>query len=132
MSIEALQQGFLKDALENNIKTVYERQLQIFLDYVRRGNSKIKRSPEFLRNVENYLRHPLTQNNSAGQGFIAYCRYPIFIRFMDMKRIGNWKIYNRQVWGGIYRQTMKDVNYQYSTFFYEYIKQQMSATPVEV
>ncbi|EOA52049.1 hypothetical protein HMPREF1214_04873 [Bacteroides sp. HPS0048] len=35
------------------------------------------------------------------------------MRFMDMKRVGNWQIYNRQVWGILYNNTINAVRYEY-------------------
>ncbi|MDO4779827.1 MAG: hypothetical protein Q3992_02240, partial [Bacteroides sp.] len=92
MSKEVIQQRFLFDTLDKNIKTVYRRQLEIYLDYVRKDDDRVKRSPEYLSAVENALRNPHTQISKAGDGFVASLTFPLFIRFMDMKKIANWKI----------------------------------------
>lgn len=38
---------------------------------------------------------------------------PLHMRFFDMKHLGNWEIYNRQVWGILYRNTLIDLKYGY-------------------
>ncbi len=42
--------------------------------------------------------------------------YPIYIRFLDMKRLGNHKIYNRPIWGILWSQTLKDLKYDLKDF----------------
>lgn len=43
----------------------------------------------------------------------ATITYPLYLRFLDMKRLGNWEIYNRQIWGIIYGDVVKRVRYGY-------------------
>lgn len=38
---------------------------------------------------------------------------PLHMRFLDMKKKGNWKIYNRQVWGILYNNSIRDLKYGY-------------------
>lgn len=123
MSKEVIQQRFLFDTLDKNIKTVYRRQLEIYLDYVRKDDDRVKRPPEYLSAVENALRNPHTQISKAGDGFVASLTFPLFIRFMDMKKIANWKIYNKLVWGIIYRKTYNDISYGYSSHIAGLIKE---------
>ena len=49
--------------------------------------------------------------------------YPIYIRFLDMKRKGNHRIYNRQLWGMIYRETLPELRYGFT----ESIRQEIEA-----
>ena len=35
------------------------------------------------------------------------------LRFYDMKHLGNWRIYNRQVWGILYNNALIDIKYRY-------------------
>lgn len=44
-------------------------------------------------------------------GVEARLFYPYYIRFLDMKRLGNHKIYNRPIWGILYKQTFIDIKY---------------------
>jgi hypothetical protein len=33
-----------------------------------------------------------------------------------MKRLGNWKIYNRQIWGILYSNALKDIKQRYGEY----------------
>jgi hypothetical protein len=47
--------------------------------------------------------------------FLVTARLVKQLRFLDMKRLGNWKIYNSQVWGILYRNTFPDIKYNIGT-----------------
>lgn len=49
----------------------------------------------------------------SGAGVAAVIDYPVYIRFLDMRRNGNMKIYNRIIWGALYRETLKNIKYEY-------------------
>ncbi len=52
-----------------------------------------------------------TTISTGAVGVEASMFYPYYIRFLDMKRLGNHKIYNRPIWGILYRQTFNDIKY---------------------
>ena len=41
--------------------------------------------------------------------FLVTSRFVKQLRFLDMKRLGNWKIYNRQVWGILFNNAVPDI-----------------------
>jgi hypothetical protein len=43
--------------------------------------------------------------------FLVTARFVKYLRFFDMKHLGNWKIYNRQVWGILYNNAIPDIKY---------------------
>lgn len=47
-------------------------------------------------------------------GNYAHFDYPIYIRFLDMKEHGNYKIYNRQIWGILYGETFRNIRYEFN------------------
>lgn len=49
----------------------------------------------------------------------ALLNYPIYIRFLDMKRHGNFKIYNRQIWGILYKETFQNIRFGYAAWLRE-------------
>lgn len=46
-------------------------------------------------------------------GLNAKTYYPTYLRFLDMKRLGNYRIYNRPLWGILYRETLVDIKYEF-------------------
>ncbi|MDE5785364.1 MAG: hypothetical protein K2H98_02430 [Duncaniella sp.] len=64
--------------------------------------------------LERALQSPRFDIRSAGSGITANASYPSYIRFLDMKRLGNYRIYNRPVWGVLYKETFQDIRYEFS------------------
>lgn len=56
---------------------------------------------------------PLTVTGS-GSSLAAVARYPTFVRFLDMRRFENLRVYNRPIWGILYRQTIPDIRYEFA------------------
>lgn len=44
---------------------------------------------------------------------------PLYMRFLDMRRLGNHKIYNRPLWGILYKETIKNIRYEYREWLSE-------------
>lgn len=40
--------------------------------------------------------------------------YPIYIRFLDMRDKGNHRIYNRPIWGVVYKEIIPELQYGYT------------------
>lgn len=52
----------------------------------------------------------------TGSGISAKAQYPTYLRFLDMKRLGNYRIYNRTVWGILYKETFNDIRFEFSAW----------------
>lgn len=50
---------------------------------------------------------------TVGQGLQIIATLPEYGRFVDMKNHGNRKIYDKIVWGTLYRETMQDIKYEF-------------------
>ena len=48
-----------------------------------------------------------------GGGIVAELAYPVEIRFFDMKRILDWKVYNRRLWGMAYKELLMDIKHEF-------------------
>jgi hypothetical protein len=59
------------------------------------------------------LSSPTAAFSGSGASLSARIDYPTYIRFLDMKRKGNYKIYNRPVWGILYRETFQNIRYEF-------------------
>ncbi|MFT4072810.1 MAG: hypothetical protein QM654_12915 [Dysgonamonadaceae bacterium] len=63
--------------------------------------------------LENTLSSPDFVLRAEGESFKVAANYPLYIRFLDMKSKGNWQIYNRQIWGILYNNSLKEIKYRY-------------------
>lgn len=64
--------------------------------------------------LQQALASPTFSITDSGSGISAKARYPTYLRFLDMKRLGNYRIYNRPVWGILYKETFNDIRYEFS------------------
>ena len=58
---------------------------------------------------------------------MAQTNVPLYIRFLDMKRKGNWQIYNRQIWGIMYHDVRSRIRYEFQDFMERQRKQLQAA-----
>jgi len=113
-------QDFIVQILERDVRNIYKAQLVIAqqniylsgkqLKVTRRRGAKIGvRSGALLKSLEN----PDFLIQAQGDKFIVSAGIVRHMRFIDMKKFGNRKIYNRQVWGILYNNALKDIKFNY-------------------
>lgn len=66
--------------------------------------------------LQQALASPTFSITSTGSGISAKAQYPTYLRFLDMKRLGNYRIYNRPVWGILYKETFNDIRFEFSAW----------------
>ncbi|MFK2785139.1 hypothetical protein ACIXWU_07090 [Bacteroides fragilis] len=59
------------------------------------------------------LTQPRLQRRVFRAGVVATSNVPLYIRFLDMKKHGNYGIYNRQVWGILWNNSLQTIKYGY-------------------
>ncbi|MCS3335720.1 hypothetical protein NXU97_19810 [Bacteroides xylanisolvens] len=63
-----------------------------------------------------------------GEGVIAHSNLPLYTRFLDMKKHGNYQIYNRQIYGILYHDTLGKIKYEYQDYVRERIKEMFASS----
>lgn len=66
--------------------------------------------------LQQALASPTFSITGSGSGISAKAQYPTYLRFLDMKRLGNYRIYNRPVWGILYKETFNDIRFELSAW----------------
>lgn len=66
--------------------------------------------------LQQALASPTFSITGSGSGISAKVQYPTYLRFLDMKRLGNYRIYNRPVWGILYKETFNDIRFEFSAW----------------
>lgn len=64
--------------------------------------------------LQQALASPTFSITGSGSSTSAKAQYPTYLRFLDMKRLGNYRIYNRPVWGILYKETFNDIRFEFS------------------
>ena len=111
--------GFVADVLNRDFQNIFKAQKLIVEQNTRlqgkdlkkvQGRGRIgRRSGALMDSVQN-PKFNIVGNNG---NFQAEAYVPLHMRFLDMKRIGNWKIYNRQIFGILYRSSMRSIRFGY-------------------
>lgn len=114
-----IRDAFFRRTLEQDLKTVLQRQAAIAEERIYRDGNRRQtgRLRAFLASGE------VTIGTNPVRIRVDY---PIYIRFLDMRRNGNHRIYNRPLWGMIYRETLPELRYGLTEEIREKIKEQLA------
>lgn len=106
---DPIRDAFFRRTLERDFKTILQRQLAIAQERVYRNYNRRKLHSGRLRS---FL---ASGEMTVGTNPIhIQVNYPIQIRFLDMRKNGNLRIYNRQIWGKIYGETLPELRYGFT------------------
>lgn len=72
------------------------------------------------------LESPTLILDGSGSSLSASVKYPTYLRFLDMKRLGNYRIYNRPIWGILYKQTFRDIRFEYQSWLKQFSTNEIS------
>ena len=128
ISDRIIQDGFIVNTLKRDIINIYRAQLGIAKENIyvegkdlkrrkKRGETLNRRTGDLLNSLEN----PDFVIEATGEKFIVSAKIMKHMRFLDMKRLGNWKIYNRQVWGILYNNALRDIKFRYGQTISDYV-----------
>jgi len=125
MTTESLKVQYLRQQVDRGIREIFAAQVEI-------AARKISHSKQNSRTgaLMDSLRSPRYTITQSGEGVEAHVRILTYMRFMDMRKVGNWKIYNRQVWGILYHDVRARVRYEFEDFIArqrEQLQQSLSA-----
>jgi hypothetical protein len=123
MDTEGLKVQFFKQEVERGIREIFEAQRKIAASGTytqgremrtvqRKGGGVHQRTGTLLK----ALSAPSFNVQQQGQGVAASSNVPMYIRFLDVKKHGNWKIYNRQIWGILYHEVRARIRYEFEDF----------------
>lgn len=111
---------FVTEVLARDVQNIYKAQLNIATknEYVegrelktrkRRGKTIADSNAAVVESLQN----PNYTITATGDSFRIEANVLKKLRFFDMKHLGNWRIYNRQVWGILYNNSLIDIKYRY-------------------
>ena len=106
---------YFAEYINRGFKKVFEEQRRIAATKIygqqayRPDGTKRSRSGQLQKALES----PVVSLAGAGSSLTAAASYPTYIRFLDMKRLGNYRIYNRPIWGILYKETLQDIRHEF-------------------
>jgi len=117
---------YFTEYIRRGFRNIFEEQRRIAANKIygkqayRTDGSKRSRSGRLQKALES----PTLILDGSGSSLSAAVKYPTYIRFLDMKRLGNYRIYNRPIWGILYKQTFRDIRYE----FHDWLKKFTTTT----
>lgn len=133
ISDNIIKQQFITGALNEGFRQINEAQRKIAAEniYVK-GKKKVieKREGKTIQQsgyeslVKSLISPPYDLKVSGTTAFMTN-RILKQMRFLDMKNYGNWRIYNAQVWGILYNETLPEIKYGFGDEVYKEISKQL-------
>lgn len=121
------QAEFIRAILERDARNIYRAQQFIVSQriYLAGKDLKATRRKAGLQKqsgtLEKALSNPEFYMKSEGEKFVLAANYPLYIRFLDMKNKGNWRIFNHQVWDILYNNALSDIKKRYGEAVTDYV-----------
>jgi len=118
ISENIIKSSFIAQVLERDLRNIYNAQLLIATKNIynegRNLKIKVQKGKQFkdkkaAKRLIEKLQNPNFIISQSGENFTITNYIIKDLRFYDMKHIGNWKIYNRQVWGILYNNALRDI-----------------------
>ena len=126
MDIEGVKRQYFSQQIEKGIKDILEAQRMIATKRIYQKGSErrlVKQDGRTLEGRSGLLLYALTypeyKITFSGEGVSAVTVVPTYIRFLDMKKHGNFMIYNRQIWGILYSETLRNIKYEFRDWIKE-------------
>lgn len=110
---------FIRTVLERDVRNIYRAQKLIVSERIWHEGKDLKTKDRGINvrvrtgRLEDALYFPDFIIQSQGETFNIIANYPLYIRFLDMKHIKDLRVYNRQIWGILYNNALKDIRFKY-------------------
>ena len=104
---------YFRESIDRGLKEIFENQRSVAASRSASGSNIPASGTSRSAALKEYLDHPQFGVSESGGGIRADITYPLEIRFLDMKHLGNWRIYNRIIWRTLYNDTLGDIKYGY-------------------
>lgn len=113
---------YVETYLRRGFQTILEEQRRIAFSKIY-GHTAF-RTDGSRRSRSGALGRALSSKNyrvsASGSGSVeSTLAYPTYMRFLDMTRLGNYRIYNRPLWGILYKDTLVKIKYEYQDWLAE-------------
>lgn len=122
MNDDTLVTKYFTEYIQRGFRKIFAKQRNIAANKIYGNQIPRSRSGRLQKALES----PLLNIIQGASGITAAVNYPTYIRFLDMKRIGNYRIYNRPIWGILYKETFSDIRYEFRQWLTQYLKTEIS------
>lgn len=128
MTTDTLQAQYFRQQLQSGVEKIFADQRQIAASRIyAKPNSRagVRRDGSFYEGRSGTLLEALSNPqyliSASGQNTTLTVRLPQYIRFIDMRRRQNAKIYNRPIWGTLYSETMQNIRFEYREWLRKHV-----------
>lgn len=125
---------FIQKAVTKDLRRIRQAQIEIARDsnyhHGQKGWQMSSRKDKMNDSISKRLVKALSRNAYQVSGSDTQLTFtsqvPIYIRFLDMKHLGNWRIYNAQVWGILYNNALQEIRYGFTEDVYKSLTASLS------
>lgn len=123
MDDSALVSKYFADYLNKGFRRIFEEQRRIAVNkiYGKQGYRTDGTPRSRSGRLQAALDNPTFAMSGGGASLSAMISYPTYIRFLDMKRMGNLRIYNRPIWGILYKDTFVKMKYEFEDWLRSFV-----------
>lgn len=117
MELSEIKAQYFREKITAGIKRIFQEQRVVASERIYAKSTSLVTGRDLVRSRSGELMAALSAPkymiSNSGEGIVAEVQLPQYIRFLDMKQKGNKRIYNRQIWGILYSDTLSDVKYEF-------------------
>ena len=111
MDVQGIKMEYFLSMLQKGVREVFSRQAKAAQSNIySNGNDQEEGRSGALREA---LEGPKYSITTVGQGLQVIAALPEYGRFIDMKAHGNRAVYNKHLFGQLYRGTMQVIKYEF-------------------
>lgn len=111
MDLEGLKMEYFLSMLEKGVREVFARQASAAQSNVYSNGADAEEGRSGA--LREALQNPDYSITTVGRGLQIFATLPVYARFIDMKAHGNRVIYNKHLFGQLYKRTLQDIKYEF-------------------
>lgn len=117
MDIQGIKMEYFLSQLQKGAREVFARQASAAQSHIYSNGTDLENGRSGA--LREALESPKYSVTTVGQGLQVVATLPEYARFVDMKAHGNRGIYNKQLFGTLYRETLHDIKYEFRSWVEE-------------
>ncbi len=122
ISEEIAKTEFVVGILKRDVENIYQAQRLIARRNIYITGKELRKQQRYGRGIGvrtgrllRSLDNPNYLIGSNSDGLLVSAEIVQHMRFLDMRKFGNRRIYNRQLWGILYKNTLPEIKYKFGS-----------------
>lgn len=133
VSFSTLVSQYFRQCVERGFQKIFDEQRRAAAEsiYARQTFTASGKVRSRSQRLQQALDAPQYDIQPVDQGVRVNVDYPLEIRFADMRHLGNARVYNRPIWGTLYRSTFPDIRFEFRDWLRANLKESLMEAYLE-